>query len=119
MILEDPFYGFDWDSNYQAIKVSGGASFTASRENDLDLMFVVGVTRAVNRVNVPSGGTENRLGDEADLKATWHMTNQLALKLSVAYLWGSTLLEKSMGGNGNPNARDHAFIFVLGWDLNF
>jgi hypothetical protein len=119
MILEDPFYGFDWDSNYQAVKVSGGASFTASRENDLDVMFVVGVTRAVNRVSVPTGGTENKLGDEVDVKATWHMTNQLALKVSLAYLWGSTLLEKCMGGIGNPNARDHAFLFVLGWDLSF
>jgi hypothetical protein len=119
MILEDPYYGFDWDSNYQAMKISGGASFTAARENDLDVLVILGITRAVNRVDVPTGGTENKLGDELDVRATWHMTKQFSLRLSLAYLWGSTLLEKSMGGNANPNARDHAWLSVLGWDLNF
>lgn len=119
MILEDPYYGFDWDSNYQAIKISGGASFNAVQENDLDLTAILGITRAVNRVDVPTGGTENKLGDELDLRATWHLNKQFALKLSLAYLWGSTLLEKSMGGNTNPNARDQAWLAVLGWDLTF
>lgn len=119
MILEDPYYGFDWDSNYQAIKFSGGASFAAVQENDLDVMAIVGVTRAVNRVNVPTGGTENKLGDEVDLRATWHINKQFALKLSLAYLWGSTLLEKSMGGDANPNSRDRCWLAVLGWDLTF
>jgi hypothetical protein len=88
-------------------------------ENDLDLMAIIGITRAVNRVNVPTGGTENKLGNEVDIRATWHITKQFGLKLSLAYLWGSTLLEKSMGGAGNPNASDSAFLFVLGWDLTF
>jgi len=119
MILEDPYFGYDWDSNFQAIKVSGGISMTTVVENDLDLMFIVGITRAVNRVNVPTGGAENKLGDEVDLRATWHLTKQFAVRLSLAYLWGSTLLEKAMGGAANPNAGDTAFLFVLGWDLFF
>jgi hypothetical protein len=119
MIIEDPYFGFDWDSNYQATKISGGISTTVVNENDLDLMAIIGITRAVNRVNVPTGGTENKLGNEVDIRATWHITKQFGLKLSLAYLWGSTLLEKSMGGAGNPNASDSAFLFVLGWDLTF
>lgn len=120
MILEDPYFGFDWDSNLQAIKISGGLSLTAAVENDLDLMFILGICRAVNRVAVLAGTeTENKLGNEVDVRATWHLTKQFALRLSLAYLWGSTLLEKAMGGPGNPNADDNVFLFVLGWDLSF
>jgi hypothetical protein len=119
MILEDPYFGYDWDSNFQAFKISGGTSFTTVVENDLDVMFILGITRAVNRLNVPTGGTENKLGDELDIRATWHMTKQFALRLSMAYLWGSTLLEKAMGGAANPHSSDSAFLFVLGWDLSF
>jgi hypothetical protein len=119
MILEDPYFGFDWDSNFQATKISGGLSLTTVTENDLDLMFIVGITRAVNSLDVPTGGTENKLGNEVDIKATWHMTKQFALRLNLAYLWGSTLLEKAMGGAGNPHSSDTAFLFVLGWDLTF
>lgn len=119
MIIEDPYFGFDWDSNIQAVKVSGGLSLSAAVENDLDLMFIVGILRAAKRVRFTSGAEENKLGNEVDLRATWHLTKQFALRLSVAYLWGSRILEHAMGGPGAPDAQDSTFLFVLGWDMTF
>jgi len=119
MIIEDPYYGFDWDSNIQALKVSGGLSLDiASDKPDLDLVLILGFTKATAAVNTP-GGPAHGLGNEVDFKATWHMTKQFALKASFAYLWNSALLQQAMAGLGNPNAADHAWLFVLGWDLVF
>jgi hypothetical protein len=118
MIMEDPYFGFDWDSNIQAVKVSGGLSLSAATENDLDLMFIVGVMRAAKRVQLPTG-LENKLGNEVDLRMTWHMTKQFSFRLAFAYLWGSKILEDAMGGPSVPEAQDSTFLFVLGWDMTF
>jgi len=119
MIMEDPYFGYDWDSNFQAVKVSGGLSLTAAVENDLDLMFIVGVMRAAKRVQLPTGRLENKLGNEVDVRATWHMTKQFSLRVSLAYLWGSRILEEAMGGPNAPDAQSSTFLFVLGWDMTF
>jgi hypothetical protein len=121
MIIEDPYYGFDWDSNYQVVKVSGGASFNLSTDkHDLDLMAIFAFSKATSPVTtIPGVSSSRQLGNEVDVKATWHVTKQFAIKASFAYLWGSALLRSAMAAIGSSNPLDHAWIAVLGWDLTF
>ena len=43
LILEDMYLGFDWDSNYRAIKISGGIALTLASEADLKISAIVGL----------------------------------------------------------------------------
>jgi hypothetical protein len=118
LILEDMYYGFDWDTNYRALKISGGISLTAARENDLRLSLIVGLTRSAEPVRF-AFETTRKLGNEIDLKADWEMTKQFAFRLGVAYLFGSEILEDSMGGPGAPDAERQTWLYFLGFDLKF
>jgi hypothetical protein len=47
------------------------------------------------------------------------MTRQLAIGLGVGFLFGSEVLEQSMGGPGAPDADHKTVLFTLATDLKF
>jgi hypothetical protein len=118
LILEDMLLGFDWDSNYRAIKVSGGISLTAVNESDLKIWAIVGITHTAKPVRF-AFETTRKLGNEVDLRVDWAMTRQLMVTLGVGFLFGSEVLEDSMGGPGAPDAERTTCLFTLGTDLKF
>jgi hypothetical protein len=118
LILEDMLLGFDWDSNYRAIKVSGGIALTLSNENDLKISAILGITRTAEPARFATE-TTRKLGNEIDLRIDWEMTRQLAIGLGVGFLFGSEVLEQSMGGPGAPDADNKTVLFTLATDLKF
>jgi hypothetical protein len=119
MILEDPYYGFDWDSNMKGFKINAGARVTAASKDDLEITALLGLLKAAEDLLVPGGGTGDSLGNEIDVRLAWSVTKQFVLKFSAAWLVGSDLLEEAMGGAANPHADDSSQLYVLGFDLTF
>jgi hypothetical protein len=118
MILEDMYLGFDWDSNYRAIKLSGGIALNAGAKNNLKLMTIVGLTQTARTVRFPSDFT-HKLGNEVDVKVAWEMTKQVVIDAGVGFLFGSKVLELSLGGPGAPDAERQTILFTLGMNLRF
>lgn len=122
MILEDRFFGFDWDSNYTGFKISGGTKFSVVQENDLEVNVIVGITKTVEKVssNPATPADLDKLGNEFDLRLNWSINKQFVLRLSAGFLFGSEVLEGGMSvNNTNPDTEDSARIFVFGFDLTF
>lgn len=118
-ILEDMYLGFDWDSNYIALKVSGGVTFSvAGGKDNLELSAILGFCRTREDVQFASGG-EDALGNEIDVRARWILNRQAAITALFAYLAGSDVLKESMGGSANPDSEDNAMLYTLGVDLKF
>jgi hypothetical protein len=119
MILEDHYLGFDWDSNYTGVKIFGGAAFSAFADKDLDVSFIVGITRAAAAVGTGASRSDE-LGNEIDVKFKLKIGRPLTLELAVAYLFGSQVLKNAMnqgGGGPNANASESTVLFLLGFDL--
>jgi len=122
MILEDMYLGFDWDTNYRAFKIAGGFATNAGGKGNLRFGGIVGLcqtAKAVRFGTIPSPETTSKLGNEADITATWDFTKQLSLNGGIGYLWGSRVLEDSMGGQGVGDATLHTLLFTLGMDVKF
>jgi hypothetical protein len=118
MILEDMYLGFDWDTNYRAIKISGGVALNAAKKNDLKLMAILGLTQTAKTVRFP-GDFTHKLGNEIDVRIAWELTKQVVLDAGVGFLFGSKVLEDSLGGPGAPNAESQTILFTFGLDLRF
>ena len=123
MILEDPYYGFDWDSNYEAIKIYAGTKLSVMDGKDnLEVSLTVGIAKAAEEVGA-GALAEDKLGNEVDLRVKWHLGKQASLTLAAAHLFGSDILEAAMdaaGGPGsNPQANDSAYLYVFGVDVGF
>jgi hypothetical protein len=119
LILEDMYFGYDWDANYFAIKLSGGLALSVGGgKNNLELSAILGITRTVEDVQFTSGG-EDRLGNEIDVKARWILTKQASLHAAIALLFGSDVVEQSMEDSGFSGADDSTILYMLGADLRF
>lgn len=118
MILEDMYLGFDWDTNYEAVKISGGLALNGRQKNDLHLSLLVGLTQTSQPVRFPIEDTR-KLGTEVDTRAEWDLTKQVALNAGVGFLFGSKVLEDSMGGPGAPHAHPQTLLFTFGTDVKF
>lgn len=119
MILEDMYFGFDIDTNYMAIKISGGFAMSlGSGKENLRLDAILGIARALEDW-VFGANNEDALGTELDLKAKWILTKQASIQLGVAFLFGSDILEQSMGGAGNNRSEDNTILYTLGAELKF
>ena len=120
-IIENMYLGFDWDTNYQAIKVMGGIALSVGAgKNNLELMAIFGFCNTAEDVQYAAPvGSEDALGNEFDVKARWILSKQAAITGTFAYLTGSDILEQSMGGSGNTDSEDNAMLFTLGADLRF
>lgn len=122
MILEDMYLGFDWDTNYRAIKIMGGFSTNAGGKGNLRFAGIVGICQTAKAVafsTIPVPETTHKLGNEADVTATLDFTKQLSLTAGVGFLWGSRVLEDSMGGQGVGNASLKTLLFTIGTDVKF
>jgi hypothetical protein len=111
IILEDMYFGVDWDSNYFAVKLSGGIPLQIKTKDDLVLSAILGITKANEDV-----GTEDGLGTEFDVRARWAVTKQAALQAAVGFLFGSDILEASLPASDSD---DSAILYTIGADLRF
>src|SRR5260370_37733710 len=96
MILEDMYLGFDWDTNYRAVKIAGGFATNAGGKGNLRIGCIVRIcqtAKAVRFVTLPSPETTSKLGNEADITATLDFTKQLSLNAGIGNLWRSQVLE--------------------------
>jgi hypothetical protein len=110
-IIEDMYYGLDWDTNYMAIKIHGSLPLSVGGgKNNLVLSAILGIVTTNEDV-----GTEDGLGNELDIRARYEITKQVALHALLGFLFGSDILELTPGGNGE----DSAILFALGFDLGF
>lgn len=122
LIIEDMYLGFDWDTNYRAIKIAGGFALNAAGARNLRLSAIVGICQTAEAVRfgaIPVPDNTHQLGNEADLRADWDFTNQLSINAGIAYLWASKVLENSMGGPDAPRASKNTLLFTIGTDLRF
>jgi len=122
LILEDMYLGFDWDTNYRAIKIAGGFSTAALGKGALKLSAILGLcqtAKAVQFTTIAVPESTHKLGDEADVKADWEISKQLTLNAGVGFLWASEVLEDSLGGPSAPNSSKKTILFTLGTDLKF
>ena len=128
MILEDATWGFDWDSNYHALKVKAGIMLTPR----LELSGIFGSAHAMEYVEFlgPAGTSRaSFLGNEVDARIRWSLNKQVSLTAAVAFLMDSDVLEGSMESPGagaivNPfangaDSQDSASLYVAGFDLSF
>lgn len=119
LILEDMYFGYDWDANYFAIKLSGGLALSVGGgKNNLELSAILGITRTVEDVQFTSGG-EDGLGNEIDVKARWILTKQASLHGAIAFLFSSDVVEQSMEDTVARGPDDSAILYTLGADLRF
>jgi hypothetical protein len=118
LILEDMYYGFDWDTNYRAIKISGGVALNAGAKNNLKISTIIGLAHTMKTVRFP-GDFTHKLGNEVDLKIAWELTKQVVIDAGVGFLFGSKVLEDSLGGPSAPDAEPQTILFTLGTDLRF
>jgi hypothetical protein len=113
-IIEDMYYGLDWDTNYLAIKIHGSLPLSVGGgKNNLVLSAILGICKTVEEV--PAVGGDDALGQELDVRARYEITKQVALHALLGFLFGSDILENAPGGNGE----DSAILFALGFDLGF
>jgi hypothetical protein len=123
MIIEDMYFGFDWDSNYFAVKISGGLSFSlAGGKNNFELSGILGICTANEDVQFGAPlSDEDALGTEIDVRARWILTKQASLHAAVGILTGSDVLENSIDSlNGTDDDEDDtARLYTLGADLRF
>lgn len=125
MIIEDPYFGFDWDSNIMGIKIMGGCTFSAAAKDDLAVTLVYGHLRTPQLVDADKNRYD--LGDEIDVKAVWTVNKQFLIKFSLGVLWNSELLRTALDTDlagttvpgSNPGSKDHTWIYTFGFDLTF
>ncbi len=122
MILEDMYLGFDWDSNYRAIKIAGGFASNAGGKGNLKFSAILGLCQTAKAVQfsaITTPENTHKLGNEVDVKVDWEFSKQLTISAGVGYLFGSEVLEDSMGGPGAPNALKQTVLFTFGTDMKF
>ncbi|HXX95410.1 MAG TPA: hypothetical protein VEN81_17440 [Planctomycetota bacterium] len=120
MILEDMYYGFNWDTNYWAFKLNGGFALSiASGDKNLKIDGILGIARTAQTVAFAPGTTTHGLGDEVDVKATWVLTKQASLHAGLAFLFSSEVLKDSMAAIPGSDPKNHAIEYVLGAELKF
>lgn len=120
LILEDQYFGLDWDTNIFAIKFLFEMPFQIKAKNDLVLSAILGIARTNEDVEFGGAvGGESALGNELDVRARWSITKQAGLQGAIGLLFGSDVMEESMGGSGNSDSDDSAILYTLGADLRF
>jgi len=114
------YLGLDWDSNYFAIKFSGGLAFSVGGgKNNIELSAILGICRTMEDVDFGGGTEEDALGTEFDARMRWHITKQASLNAAVGFLFGSNIMEEEMGGSANDESDDSCMMYTVGADLRF
>jgi len=118
IILEDMYFGFDWDTNMFALKFSGGIYLNlGAGKNNLALEGILGIVRTAEEVEFATGD-ESALGNELDFKARWIITKQASLSAAIGLLFGSNVMEESIAAS-NGQQDDSAILYTFGADLRF
>jgi hypothetical protein len=119
MIIEDQYYGYDWDSNMQIIKLNGGLALSVGGGKDnLEISVIAGFAKSAEDVATATGG-EDAIGNEFDIKIRWLVSKQASITLAYAMLTGSDILEEAMGGAAGPQSEDNAYLWSIGANLRF
>ena len=120
LIIENMYFGYDWDTNYFALKFSGGLALSlGGQRNNLELSAILGICKTMEDVDCgPVGSTEDNLGTEFDARLKWAITKQASLSAAVAFLFGSDVLEQTLDVAGDEE-EDSAMLYTLGADLKF
>ena len=119
MILQSDFYGMNWNTNFLAFIISGGASFSVgSGKSNLHLKGVIGITKTSQDVTFATI-KEDKLGNEFDVVLTYDYSKQVTVDAGAAFLFGSKILQDLGGGTGNPNADDSSMLFTIGVNARF
>lgn len=118
LIVEDMYFGLDWDTNYFALKFSGGLAFSlGGQKNNIEVSAILGLCRTMEDVQIAGNG-EDKLGTELDVKLKWNITRQASLQAAVGLLFGSDLLEEVMDFSGDEE-EDSAMLYTVGASLRF
>jgi hypothetical protein len=117
-IIESNLYGFNLGTNYTAIKIMGGISFTAGggEKNNISVSGGLGLFSATEDINV--GGTignTDELGTEFDVTLTYAYSKAVSMDVTLAFLFGSEVLE----GITAPADEDSTSLFALGLNGKF
>ncbi len=117
MIIESNLFGANVGTNYTAVKLMGGLSFTAGGgdKNNVSLSGGLGFFTATEDINV--GGTignTDELGNEFDVKLTYMYSKAVSIDVAVAFLFGSEVLE----GN-TVDTEDSTSLFMVGLNGKF
>jgi hypothetical protein len=117
LIIESNMFGLNINTNYTAIKIMGGISFTAGGgdKNNISVSGGLGLFTATEDINV--GGTignTDEIGTEFDVKLTYSYSKAVSMDVAVAFLFGSEVLE----GN-TADAEDSSSLFSIGLNGKF
>ena len=118
MIVESNTFGLNLGTNYTAIKIMGGMSFTAGGgdKNNVSLTGKLGIFTATEDINV--GGTignTDELGTEFDVKLSYLFSKAVSMDVALAFLFGSEVLE----GATAPEDEDSTSMFTFGVNGKF
>lgn len=92
-ILEENHFGWDWESNYMAVK----ACASAQPREDVTVDLKVGWFQLVEELDgAPLGLVQDDLGTEIDASLTWQYSENLSFTGLFAYLLGSDVLQEAM-----------------------
>ena len=118
IIIEDMYFGLDWDTNYFALKFSGGLAFSVGGgKNNLEISAILGICKTMEDVQIAGSG-EDALGTEFDARLKWHITPQATLQAAIGFLFGSDILEETMDAAGDEE-EDSAILYTVGASLRF
>ncbi len=119
MILDNPYFGLDWDTNVLVFKFSGGVAFSAGAgKENVRLSAVFGLAKTDEDVTFGLV-TEDKLGTELDIKLDYDYSKQVTLEAGGAFLFGSDILEQAGGGSTDPDADSNAMLFWWGVRAKF
>jgi hypothetical protein len=125
IIVENNYFGLDWDNNYSAIKFGAGLSYelpTAAKQV-LNVSMLVGIFNMDQKVKAAPGISDklasDNLGDEVDLNFSLAFTKDLNVYLAVAYLFGSDYMKDKRTCYPGVKKEDSAEAFAFGANLKF
>jgi len=116
LILEDAFFGLNWNTNLRAFIVSSGLSWPDSK---FDTQVTLGFCRAAQDVSFPGFSDTTSLGKEVDVRVRWSPTRQMSLELGLAFVVDAEIMRRLLGGSGNPDADNAAQLLTLGGKIRF
>lgn len=115
LILESDTFGLDIDTNYKAIKVSGGMFFDIKGQKDaLNLLVNIGFFSFDENVASASASGQDDLGTEWDVTAVYAYSKRVSFDATVAFLTGADAIEYYTFAGDND-----ARMFTIGTNVSF
>ncbi len=122
LVIEDAVFGLDVDTNYRAIKISGGCVFSAGGVKDnVELTGIFGIVNTAKDVQLPSSPMqrEDKLGNELDVKVKYLYSKAASVSAQLGYLFGADLLEDAGIYAGMNDPDNSAMIVTVGTEVKF